>query len=177
MTSNSPNITQVSFRTPGADDTNSIDTPEPASDERLSMLRSEIESLTQTISDLTARGTAAVENAASDGATSLRETIEHRPWMALGVSAAVGAVIAIAVVPKTRRGVRFGDASSYNTDDIAATVRRAVERRVDTQPLVSRFERMMDSISSIDPATLTASPAYETAKSWLQTLLANARKT
>jgi ElaB/YqjD/DUF883 family membrane-anchored ribosome-binding protein len=176
MTSNSPNITQVSFRTSGADDTHSIEAPEFAGDERLAALRSELESLTQTIADLTVRGTAAVENAASDGAASLRETIEQRPWMALGVAVAIGAVIAVAVVPKSRRGVRFGDTSTYNTDDIAATVRRAVERRVDTQPLISRLERMMESISSIDPATLTASPAYETAKSWMQTMLANARK-
>jgi hypothetical protein len=51
----SPNITQVSFRTPGTDGPLSTDAPELAVDEGLAMLRSEIESLTQTIAELTSR--------------------------------------------------------------------------------------------------------------------------
>jgi hypothetical protein len=96
--------------------------------------------------------------------------------MAIGVAMAVGAVIAIAIAPSTRRGFRYSDRSTYNTDDVGATIRRAVERRVDTQPIVSRLERMMESISNIDPAALTASPAYDSAKSWVQTIINSVRK-
>jgi hypothetical protein len=39
------------------------------------------------------------------------------------------------------------------------------------------LERLVDSISNIDPSVLTSSPAYDTAKSWLHTIATGLRKT
>ncbi len=172
ISNNSPNITPVSFRTT-ADEA----TPQaPSHDERLSGLRSELDSLVETIAGLSSQGAAAVGAAAKDGVTTLRSTIEERPWMAIGVAVVAGAVLASAIVPRSRRGFQFSDRSTYTTDDITATLRRAAENRINPQPLISRFERLMDSISSIDPSAVTSSPAYDTAKTWLQSLAGSVRK-
>ena len=167
--SNLPLVTPVS-RGNGADDAKAID------HSRISELRDAFAILAQSVSDMTALRVAQAERLAADGTASLRSNIEARPFAALGLAAAAGALLAVAVVPKKSRAFRYNDSSTYNADDIAASVRRAAAR-VDTQPIMSRLERMIDSISSIDPSILTSSPAYDTAKTWLHTLATGLRKT
>ncbi len=149
----------------------------PTADQsRISELREELSVLTDTIASLTAKRLAQVEKLASDGTATLRSNIETQPWVSVGIAAAAGALLAVLIVPKSSRGFRYNDLASYNTDDIVASARRAAAR-VDTQPITSRLERLVDSISSIDPAVLTSSPAYDTAKTWLTTIANGLRKT
>lgn len=143
---------------------------------RISELRDELSVLTDTIADMTAKRLAQVENLASAGTKTLRSNIETRPWESMVIAAAAGALLAVAIISKSSRGFRYNDAATYNADDIVASARRAAAR-VDTQPITSRLERLIDSISSIDPTVLTSSPAYDTAKTWLHTLATGLRKT
>ena len=154
---------------------NGIHEGKPIDQSRISELREELSVLTDTIASLTAKRFAQAEKLASDGTAALRSNIETRPWASMGIAAAAGALLAVATIPKSSRGFRYNDAASYNADDIAASVRRAAAR-VDTQPITSRLERLVDSISSIDPSALTSSPAYDTAKSWVQTIANGLRK-
>ena len=167
--SNSPFITPLPRRE------NSAEAVSPEQD-RVSELRGELEGLTRTISDLTALSAARIERLSATSVAGLRGTIESQPWMSLGTAAALGAVLAIAIVPKRAQGFRGGSFSSYDPYAIAASMRKAVARGIDTQPLTSRFERLVDSISSIDPSAVTSSPAYDTAKTWLQAFVSGARK-
>ncbi len=170
MTStNSPLVTPLP-RGNGINDTKSIDHT------RIAELREELSDLTDTIANLTAKRLAQVEKLASDGTATLRSSIETQPWASMGIAAAAGALLAVAIVPKSSRGFRYNNAASYNIDDIVASARRAAAR-VDTQPITSRLERLVDSISSIDPAAVTSSPAYDAVKTWLGTIATGLRKT
>jgi hypothetical protein len=155
---------------------NGIHDGKPIDHSRITELREELSVLTETIASLTAKRVAQVEKMASEGTATLRSSIETRPWTAMGISVAAGALLAVITIPKSSRGFRYNEAASYNADDIAASVRRAASR-VDTQPITSRLERLVDSISNIDPSVLTSSPAYDTAKSWLHTIATGLRKT
>jgi ElaB/YqjD/DUF883 family membrane-anchored ribosome-binding protein len=170
--SNSPLVTPL----PRKDNGNGTGTA-PPDDDRLAHLRAELAVLTQSIADMTAKRAAQIEELATSGAASLRSTIEARPWTALAVAATAGALLAVAVTPKSSRGLRASGIMSYAPDDISASVRRAIAHGVDTQPITSRFERLVDSISSIDASALTSSPAYDTAKTWLQSFVSGLRKT
>ena len=155
---------------------NGIHEGKPIDQTRISELREELSALTDTIADMTAKRLAQVEKLASDSTATLRSSIETQPWVSVGIAAAAGALLAVIIVPKSPRAFRYNDIATYNADDIAASVRRAAAR-VDTQPITSRLERLVDSISSIDPSVLTSSPAYDTAKTWLNTIANGLRKT
>ncbi len=166
--SNSPLVTPLPRRDNGSD-------AGSADQDRLAELRSELATLQQTIAGMTSNAAAELERLGTQSTRSLRSSIEAQPWMSIGVAAAAGALLALAIVPRRSRGFNYADAASYNARDMADAVRRAA-RSIDTQPITSRFERLVDSISSIDTAALTSSPAYDAAKNWLQNLVSAARK-
>ena len=112
--------------------------PNPLDHTRIAELRDELSDLTDTIASLTAKRLAQLEKLALDGTASLRSNIETQPWASVAIAAAAGALLAVAIVPKSPRGFRYNNAASYNIDDIVASARRAAAR-VDTQPITSRL--------------------------------------
>jgi ElaB/YqjD/DUF883 family membrane-anchored ribosome-binding protein len=170
MSNNLPLVTPVPRNGNGMDNLKHTDVT------RLSELRDELSLLSETIAGVAANRLAEVEQLASEGTANLRSSIETRPWAAMAIAGTVGALLAVMIIPKSSRGFRYNDTASYNVDDIAASVRRAAAR-VDTQPITSRLERLVDSISSIDPSALTSSPAYDTVKTWVGTIANGLRKT
>ncbi|MEQ1577976.1 MAG: hypothetical protein ABL894_10010 [Hyphomicrobium sp.] len=167
---NSPLITPLRVRDSSAD-AMAID------HRRMAELRKEMEGLTRSISEVTSKRVTQIEQLSSAGVASLHGTIATQPWAALGVAVVAGALLAAAIVPRRSREFRYNDPAAYNSGDIAATVRKAVSRSVDTQPFTSRFERMVDSISNLDASAVTSSPAFGTAKTWMQALISGFRKT
>lgn len=155
---------------------NGTDSVTPNDHSRISELRHELESLAQTVAGMTAKRVADVERLAAGGAENLRSNIEARPWASLGVAAAAGALLAVAIMPKRTGHFRYNDATTYNAENITAAVRRAVAHGVDSQPITSRLERVVEAISRIDASAVTTSPAYDTIKSWLNTFTSNIRK-
>jgi ElaB/YqjD/DUF883 family membrane-anchored ribosome-binding protein len=167
--SNSPLVTPLPRRDNGSD-------AGSGDQDRLAELRSELATLQQTIAGMTGNAAAEVERLGTQSAQLLRSNIEAQPWMSIGAAAAAGALLAVAIIPKKSRGFRYNDAATYTAHDMADAVRRVAARGIDTQPITSRFERLVDSISSIDTTALTSSPAYDTAKTWLQSLVSGVRK-
>lgn len=167
--SNSPLVTPLP-RGSSSSDTMPIDAS------RLSELRDELANLAQTVAGITATRVAEVERLATGGAENLRSNIEARPWTSLGVAAAAGALLAMAIMPKRTERFRYDGAAAYNAENITAAVRRAVAHGVDSQPITSRLERVVEAISRIDASAVTSSPAYDTIKSWLHTFTNNLGK-
>lgn len=164
--SNSPLVTPITRR--------DNDTAGSGTDEKLSELRAEFAKLSQLVSDMAESAQKQVSELGTAGVQTLRSNIEAQPFLAMGVAAAGGALLALAVLPRGSK-FRYDDMSTYNRRDIAEAVRNSA-RNIDTRPLTSRFERLVDSISSIDPSAITSSPAYDTAKTWLQTAVESAKK-
>ncbi len=162
------NLSNLPLVTPLPRGSNASDTT-PIDAARVAELRDELSSLAQTIAGMTAARVADVERLAAGGAENLRSNIEARPWASLGMAAAAGALLAVAIMPKRTGQFRYNDATTYNAENITAAVRRAVAHGVDTQPITSRLERVVEAISKIDASAVTASPAYDTIKSWLHT--------
>lgn len=158
--SNSPLVTPLHPRDDAKGDQNKI-----------AELRAELATLKQSVSDIGSKATAEINK----GADSLRSSIESQPMLAIGVAAAAGALLALAVMPRPSRGFRYNDPSTYSAHEITAAARRAA-RSIDTEPITSRFERLVDAISSIDPAAVTSSQAYGTAKGWVETLVSGVKK-
>ena len=167
--SNLPLVTPLP-RGSSASDTTPIDSA------RVAELRHELTSLAQTIAGVAAARVADVERLAAGGAENLRSNIEARPWTSLGVAAAAGALLAVAIVPKRTGHFRYNDATTYNAENITAAVRRAVAHGVDSQPITSRLERLVEAISKIDASAVTTSPAYDSIKSWLHTFTSSLGK-
>lgn len=163
---NSPLVTPIQRRDNGSDAV--------SADDRLQELREEFNNVLKVVSDMAENAQKQASELAAAGTQSLRSSIEAQPFLALGVAAAGGALLALAVLPSRQR-FRYDDPSTYNRRDIAQALRNSTAN-IDTRPLTSRFERLVDSISSIDPSALTSSPAYDTAKSWIQTAVDSARK-
>lgn len=163
MSSNSPLVTPLPTRA-GGDSTQSND------QSRLDELRAELAALSVQVKDMTAKGAQRLEEMAEDGTQAVRTSISDNPWLAMGVAAAAGAVLALAIIPKRQRGFRASEFSSYSPRNIASAMRGAVESRIDTQPITSRFERLMDQVNNLNlnSSSITSSPAYEQAKSVLQ---------
>lgn len=143
-------------------------------DDKLGELRAEYGKLSALVSEMAGSAQKQVSEFGTAGVNTLRANIEAQPVLAICIAAAGGALLALAVLPR-KSGFRYDDLSTYNRRDLADAVRNSA-RSVDTRPLTSRFERLVDSITSIDPSVITSSPAYDTAKSWLQTAVDSAKK-
>lgn len=163
MSSNSPLVTPLPTRLGG-------DNAQNHDQSRFEELRGELAALTRQVKEMTAQGAERLEGMAEDGTQAVRTSISDNPWLAMGVAAAAGAVLALAIIPKRQRGFRASEFSSYSPRNIANAMRDAVESRIDTQPMTSRFERLMDQVNNLNlnSASITSSPAYEQAKSVLQ---------
>lgn len=166
MSSNSPLVTPLPTRQGG-------DTTQSNDHSRLEELRVELSTLTSQVKEMTAQGARRLEGMAEDGTQVVRTSISDNPWLAMGVAAAAGAILALAIIPKRDRGFRASEYSSYSPRNIASAMRQAVESRVDTQPITSRFERLMEQVSNLNlnSGSITSSPAYEQVKSVFQGVL------
>ena len=166
MSSNSPLVTPLPTRQ-GGDSMHSDDQG------RLAELRTELAALTRQVKEMTAQGAQRLEGMAEDGTKVVRTSISENPWLAMGVAVAAGAILALAVIPQRERGFRVAKFSSYTPRNVANAMREAVESRIDTQPITSRFERLMDQVNNLNlnSASITSSPAYEQAKNVLQGLM------
>ncbi len=94
-----------------------------------------------------------------------KETVQEHPWTAVALAAAIGAIVAIALVPQ-RQAKQFGRAEIVRNQLLRDTnlVRRPA---VDTQPLSTRFAQAWDSIATLNASalpTLSSStiPSFET---------------
>ena len=111
---------------------------------------------------------------ATAGLSATRSTIRSQPLASLAVAAIAGAALAVLVIPKgySRNSARGHD---WSLDATRAELNSALDRvrnampHANTSSLMSSFERMIESLSSID-AKSTLMPAWEKLGPWLQSL-------
>ncbi len=108
-----------------------------------------------------------VVNAADTGATELRRGIRRQPVLAMAIAAGVGALIAVAVVPRRVHHRSAWDrlpsfdrwtpnVTRADLYDLADNIQRSVSRAASAAaaPVTPAFERMVDVFSRADTSTL-----------------------
>lgn len=114
----------------------------------------------------------AIEGAA-DGLDFARDTIRAHPMAAIAVTAALGAALAVALTSTPRRalGARVADwIPDVRRADLEGMTRGLQRSASSTgSSLLSAFERVVDSVSTIDPKS-SLTPTLEKAAVWLSSL-------
>jgi ElaB/YqjD/DUF883 family membrane-anchored ribosome-binding protein len=114
--------------------------------------------------------------AAEAGLQTTRETIRDYPVASIAVATILGAALAIALTPATRRPsltARLGhyvpEVTRADLNDMVRHFQRSASHALHGSSLSSAFERVVDSVSSIDPKS-SLTPALEKAGAWLSSL-------
>jgi ElaB/YqjD/DUF883 family membrane-anchored ribosome-binding protein len=130
---------------------------------------------------------ATISTATEGGVVCTRTAIEKNPLAAVAIATLVGAGLAIALTPRARSSSRSSrmaqwvpqSLSSAHLQEIAGNLQRSTSNAMNgaihgglTGPsIASALERVVDSVSSIDPKTSLA-PALEKASAWMSTIRA-----
>jgi hypothetical protein len=99
--------------------------------------------------------------------------MRERPWVTVSVAAAMGFLLALALAPRKPRGLNQHWRSQAWQDRLPDFDLRELGRyaqlprahQLSAEPIASRFEQFMDSLSRIDTSSVTA-PALEKIKDW-----------
>jgi predicted transcriptional regulator len=142
-------------------------------------LRRDLASILADVKRVVDARAAAAKDVAEVGLESARETIRTYPASSIALATLIGVAAAIVLTSgaqRPRATTRVRDWSPGITrddlNDMVGNLQRTASRAVNGAPILSAFERVVDTVSSIDPkATLT--PALEKAGAWLNTLRGN----
>jgi ElaB/YqjD/DUF883 family membrane-anchored ribosome-binding protein len=159
----------------GATTGNSID-----SSTELAELRRELSMIASNVSIIIETRAAKAKQLATDAAQAsvdtTRDTIRDYPVTSIAIATILGAAIAVALTPAPRRtsfASRFGnmmpEVTRADLNDMARQLQRSASHAVQGTSLASAFERVVDSVSSIDPKS-SLTPALEKAGVWLSSL-------
>ncbi len=166
-------LSPVETRTSGAE---SADHSAYAS--QVAALREELASIATEFGRIVEQRSAQARDFAVDEATAglaaTRTAIRSQPLAAMAIATVAGVALAVMIIPKGRpRHRAFGH--DWSIDATRAELNNALDRvrhampNASTSSLMSSFERMMESLSSIDPKS-TLMPAWEKIGPWLQSL-------
>lgn len=117
---------------------------------------------------------AQAEAAANDGLDIARDTIRAHPMAAIAVATLLGAAVAVALTPASRKTSNWdkwvpGGLTTAHVQDMIANAQRSVSQSAAGSSMASALERVVESVSSIDPNT-SLTPALEKAGAWLSAL-------
>ena len=147
----------------------------------LAELRKSVTEIANEISKIAEKRGAEVKDAAQAGTSEVRRAIRRQPVISMGVAAAVGAVLAFALVPRwgrTTKASRWEGWTPHVTRadlyDVADTIQRSVSRAAHSVPMTSSFERLVDAFSKIE-AKGTINDVVEKAGSWFQKAKSSAK--
>jgi ElaB/YqjD/DUF883 family membrane-anchored ribosome-binding protein len=162
--------------------------PSSSSDEwTLEEMRERVASIADDLKKVVEARTEAAKEQAQDGVRALRKGIRRQPALAMGIATAAGAVLALIAVPRfgRRTPVSRWDAwmpsmpsmpaiTRADLYDFAHTMQNSASRAVNSVPLTSSLERLVDAVSKVEPnASLTS--AIEKASTWFQKMRAAAK--
>ncbi len=146
----------------------------------LAELRASVASLAKDIAVITEKRTRGARDAAWAGASEVRKAIRRQPAVAVGVAVGAGAIIALALTPRSSRKPSSGwdrwtpPVTRADLYEVADNIQRSVSRAAHAMPAVTpTFERLIDAILRTDPSASMSSVA-EKASSWFQKLQARA---
>lgn len=100
--------------------------------------------------------------AAEAGIAQLQSSIRQQPVVAVGIAAAAGALLALAILPRSRRAPRSDRWASNITRaelyELADNLQRSVSRAATAAaaPVTPAFERMVEALSSTDTSSLSS---------------------
>jgi ElaB/YqjD/DUF883 family membrane-anchored ribosome-binding protein len=123
----------------------------------------------------TAQATATAKAGVEQGLDAARDTIRSHPVTAVTVALLVGAALAIAIIPARRppttrqRLAEWVPATGAQVTQFAHGVQDRVRSSGTMASLGSALERVIESVSSIDPKTSLA-PALKQAGTWFSSL-------
>lgn len=143
----------------------------------LSELRDSVTALAKQVAEIAERRARAagetVVNTAEAGVDELRRGIRRQPVVAVAVAAAAGALLALAVVPRSRPRASGWERFTPNVTradlyDIADSIQRSVSRAASAAaaPVTPTFERMVDALSRAD--TSSVNTIIERMGGWFQ---------
>jgi len=154
--------------------------PEPERAAQIAELRKDLASLVAEVAQVVeARAMQAKDatvEAVDTGLGATRECIRSYPVASIATATVIGAALATLLVPSRpqRSGVArlrawAPDITRADLREMAGELQRTASRNLNGSSLLPTFERVVDSVSSIDPKT-TLTPALEKAGSWLSSL-------
>ncbi|MCC0011245.1 MAG: hypothetical protein H6875_12475 [Hyphomicrobiaceae bacterium] len=154
----------------------------------LESLKAEIERLTGVISDVTRARAEQATELVSDGVGETRRVIRRHPWAALGTAAIAGALVAIAITPRSQPSTYMGRArrasrNAWNNMHVPAAMSYLPDPRSYMpdfrmpsfstsdigSSIVDRLERLGNALSDIDPKS-AAGPIVETFRQLSKTI-------
>lgn len=145
---------------------------------RLAEVRADLVTLVADVKRVVEARASQVKDAAIDGAEAgvdfARDTIRSHPIPAIAIAAVVGAAIAVALTPavqkpRSRLPDWAPDITRTNLGEMAQGLQRSASSTGSS--LLSAFERVVDSVSTIDPKS-SLTPTLEKAGAWLSSLRA-----
>lgn len=137
-------------------------------------LRKSVTEIANEVSKIAEKRGQAVKEAAQAGTLELRRSIRHQPVLAMGLAAAAGAILAIAVVPRANRERNASrwdgwvpSVSRADIYDVADSLQRSVSRAVNGVPVTSSLERLVEAVAKVD-GNAGVTSALEKIGAWLQ---------
>lgn len=149
-------------------------------DATLAELRRDLASLVSDVKLVVAARAVAAKDTAELGLDATRGTIRAYPISSMAIATLIGVTAAVVLTSGARRprslATRISDWSPgitrHDLHEMVGNVQRSASKITSGTPLMSAFERVVDTVSSLDTkATLT--PALEKAGAWLNTLRGN----
>jgi ElaB/YqjD/DUF883 family membrane-anchored ribosome-binding protein len=139
----------------------------------LAELRNDLAEVTADVRRVIDARTKRAQQAASAGIDMARDTIKANPVASMMVATAVGAAVALLIVPAPHAAPRLRNIREWaphvtraDLQEMMGQLQATASNATAGTPLLSIFERVVDSVSSIDPKT-TLTPALEKAGAWL----------
>jgi ElaB/YqjD/DUF883 family membrane-anchored ribosome-binding protein len=129
--------------------------------------RAALEELSETIAELSRVAHARINRTARI----VNESAANNPWATVAIAGLAGLALAV-VLPKreTSKAHKLTSLAGYEIPP-AYQIPLPNVHRPSLEPLTARLERLVDSISKIDPSTVSA-PALQAARDWLTNVFA-----
>src|SRR5690606_7407735 len=105
--------------------------------------------------------------------------MRENPWATVGIAATAGFLAAALFVPRSSRThARRNRRHSFDLSDLGRQVQASIPQfsmpNVDTKPLASRLEQVVDQVSRMDAQA--AGPAIEKIKDWYDIVMSRLRR-
>jgi len=180
-------VSPVKGAAPNAVASSRLAAAESGAEATLAELRESVTSIAKDIASIAEKRTRAARETAFEtaeaGASELRKSIRRQPAVAMAVAVGAGAILALAIVPRssspTRRTSRWEGwmppVTRADLYDMADNIQRSLSGGAQSIPsMTPTFERLVEAITRTDPSA-SVNSVVEKASSWFQKLQARAK--
>ena len=143
-------------------------------DSALADLRKSVTAISEELATIVERRSRVLRKGTEAGAAELRKTIRRQPVLAMGVATLAGALIALALVPRSSpRPARsrwdgwMGQVTRADLHEMADKIQRQVSHAAASVPFSSSVERLVDALSKVEPSA-SMNSVLEKLGSWIR---------